>query len=256
MRCVVYALVGSLLLVWAGCEPSSPPLSAAAVVDSARAAHGSARLHDAVVRFTFRDARFTLRQNDGRYRYEQTFTDTLGRRVVEGLSNDSVYRAIDGTPVRPLPDSARDAIATAVNSVRYFALLPGPLNDPAVQLGPLTRDTIRGVPYYQVPVTFRKQGGGKDHEDVFVYWFHPETFAMNYLAYAYGVGPGESFGTRFRVAYNERRVGGVRFADFRNYTDTTLAADQLGRYPERMARDALTLVSRIALDSVRVEPLP
>ena len=114
---------------------------------------------------------------------------------------------------------------------------------------------LDGVPYHRVKVTFRQEGGGRDWEDVFMYWFRMDTNAMDYLAYAFGQGPGEEPGTRFREAYNVRRVNGVRMADYRNYTVDTLSADQMEEYPDLWARDAARLVSRIELDSVQVRPL-
>jgi hypothetical protein len=154
-----------------------------------------------------------------------------------------------------LSSSERDAVETTVNSVTYFALLPAPLGDSAVQPTYSGRDTIDGVPYHRVKVTFRQEGGGKDWEDIFMYWFRTDTYAMDYLAYAFGQGPDEEPGTRFREAYNVRRVNGVRMADYRNYTVDTLSADQMEEYPDLWARDAARLVSRIELDSVQVRPL-
>ena len=65
------------------------------------------------------------------------------------------------------------------------------------------------------------------------------------------IGPG----TRFREAYNVRRVNGVRMADYHNYTVDTLSADQMEEYPDLWARDAVRLVSEIKLDSVQVRLL-
>jgi hypothetical protein len=53
-----------------------------------------------------------------------------------------------------------------------------------------------------------------------------------------------------------RRVEGVRFADYMNYTSDTLSYDRMALYPDLWSRDALELVSRIEIDSLRVQPLP
>jgi len=236
--------------------PPEPAPSARAVVDSAIAAHGGAVLDHAVVSFDFRGTDFRLRQDGGQFRFQRSYTDSLGRRVREVLSNDSLYRVVDGTRV-DLADAQRRTVETAVNSVAYFALLPGPLDDPAVQATYAGRDTIRGAPYHRIEVTFQQEGGGRDWQDRFLYWFHADTYAMDFLAYAYGLGaPGEDAGTRFREAYNVRRLQGVRVDDYRNFTRDGLAPDAMRRYPQLWAADALTLVSRIELDSVRVRPLP
>ena len=256
MRFSLPFLLAALLLGPLGCT-SSPPDSApsgAAVLDSARAAHGSALLTQAQIQFQFRDDRYSLRQNDGRFRYRRAYVDSLGQAVTEVFASDTTYRRVEGSRV-PLSAEEQSDVETTVNSVAYFALLPEPLGDSAVQPAYQGQDTIRGVPYHRVQVTFEQAGGGRDWQDVFLYWFRTDTYAMDYLAYAYGLGPDEETGTRFRSAYNERRVSGVRFADYRNYTDSTLTVDQMHRYPALLERDALRLVSRIELDSVRVRPL-
>ncbi len=213
-------------------------------------------LDHATMRFTFRGASFRLaHQRDGRFHYRRSLTDSLGRSVVEGLTNDGPYRVVNGDTTT-LGAEGRAEVETAVNSVAYFARLPAPLDAPAVQPSYRGRDTIDGTPYHRVRVTFQQEGGGRDWQDIFLYWFHTETSAMDYLAYAYGLGPDEETGTRFRKADNVRRRGGVRIADYDNYTADTLSPDQMHRYPELLARDALTYVSRVALDSVEVRPHP
>ena len=237
-----------------GCESPPAPPSPTAVVDSARAAHGASVLDSAVVTFTFRGDAYRIRQEGARYHYRRAYTDSLGRAAVDGFTNDGPYRVVEGDTVS-LSVAERDDVHTTVNSVTYFALLPAPLGDPAVQPTYSGRDTIDGTPYHRVKVTFRREGGGKDWQDIFMYWFRTDTYAMDYLAYAYGQGPDEEAGTRFREAYNVRRRHGVRMADHYNYTVDTLAAEHMARYPDLLARDAVRLVSRIELDSVRVHPL-
>lgn len=253
MRMLLGLFVAGMLAL-GGCQSPDAPPSADVVIDSARAAHGSSILQEAVVTFTFRGDAYRLRHDEGRYHYRRAYTDSLGRAVVEGLTNEGPYRVVEGDTVS-LSASERDDVTTTVNSVAYFALLPEPLGDPAVQSTYTGRDTIAGVPYHRVQVTFRQKGGGKDWQDLFVYWFRTDTYAMDYLAYAYGRGPDEEEGTRFRRAYNERRINGVRWADYYNYTVDTLSADQLAQYSDLLARDAVRLVSRIELDSVQVRPL-
>jgi hypothetical protein len=254
MRSLPVPLLVLGLLVPGGCQSPPAPPSAAAIVDSARAAHGASVLDSAVVTFTFRGDTYRIRQNGARYHYRRAYTDSLGRAVVDGLTNDGPYRVIEGDTVS-LSAAERDDVHTTVNSVTYFALLPAPLGDPAVQPTYSGRDTIGGVPYHRVNVTFRQQGGGKDWQDVFMYWFRTDTYAMDYLAYAYGQGPDEESGTRFREAYNVRRRHGVRLADYYNYTSDTLSAEHMAQYPDLLARDAVRLVSRVELDSVQVRPL-
>ena len=251
---ILFGLLVAIFLAAGGCQsPSSPP-SAEAIIDSARAAHGSSVLQRAVFSFQFRDDAYRLRHDDGRFHYRRAYTDSLGRAVSEGLTNESLYRVVKGDTVS-LTAEERDDVETTVNSVAYFALLPGPLADSAVQATYTGRDTIDGAAYHRLRVTFQQEGGGNDWQDVFAYWFRTDTYAMDYLAYAYGQGPGEEAGTRFRKADNVRRVGGVRVADYDNYTVDTLSADQLSQYPDLLTRGTARLVSRIELDSVQVRPL-
>lgn len=207
-----------------------------------------------MVSFNFRGDQYRVRHDQGEFHYRRSYLDSLDRKVVEGITNDSTYRTVSGQSVS-LSDLEKSSIETTVNSVSYFALLPEPLNEPAVQPTYLGRDTISGTPYHRVKVTFRKEGGGEDWQDIFVYWFRTDDYEMDYLAYAYGLGPDEEVGTRFREAYNIRRVSGVRFADYKNYTVDTLSADLLATYPELLDRDTMRLVSRVELDSLRVRPL-
>lgn len=242
-----------MLLSGACHSPESSP-SAAAVIDSARAAHGSSVLKQAVVTFTFRGDTYHLRQDGGQFHYRRAYTDSLGRSVMDGITNDGLYRVVEGDTLSLSP-SEREAVETTVNSVAYFTLLPEPLGDSAVQPTYRGRDTIDGVPYHRVQVTFRQEGGGTDWQDVFTYWFHTNTYEMDYFAYAFGQGPNEEPGTRFREAYNVRRRKGVRVADYHNYTADTLTADQMDQYPGLLETDALERVSEIEIDSVRVRPL-
>jgi len=266
-RVIRGVLFTAALLLVAGCgdrEPSeTAPPSAGALDGSAddlltrvANAHGKAVIDTSVVTFVFRGDTFRLFHENGRYRYDRVRIDSTGRQIREVLSNDSLYRTVDGSPVDLTTKERRD-VNVAVNSVAYFALLPHALTDPAVSARRLRVDTVRGTSYHVVEVTFRQEDGGPDWEDRFIYWFDTETLAMDYLAYAYGLGEGdEDPGHRFREAYNVRRVNGVRVADYLNYTDSTITPSTLSRYPTRLGAPTLVEVSRIELDSVRVETLP
>lgn len=254
MRTFFALLAVSLFLVWGGCQSPEAPPSAAAVIDSARGAHGAPVLERAILSFDFRGDDYHIRQEEGQFHYRRTYTDSLDRSVTEGLTNDGVYRVVEGDTVS-LSASERAGIETTVNSVTYFALLPEPLDEPAVQPTYSGRDTIDGVPYHRVKVTFRQEGGGEDWQDVFMYWFRADNYTMDFLAYAFGQGPDEEPGTRFREAYNVRRRNGVRVADYYNYTVDTLSADQMAQYSDLWERGALELVSEVELDSVQVRPL-
>ena len=63
-------------------------------------------------------------------------------------------------------------------------------------------------------MTFSQEGGGKDFEDEFIYWFDVENYTIKYLAYSYLTDGG---GARFREAFNPRTIGKIRFVDYVNY---------------------------------------
>jgi len=262
LTALLFAAALAFFMAACGSDAESPdaaasgiPLTGKAIIDAAVEAHGGPVIDTSIVAFTFRGDRYQLLHDSGRFRYERMATDSAGRRVREVLSNDSLYRSIDGTRVE-LTDAERASVNTTVNSVSYFALLPHALTDPAVQSRRLGIDTVRGTPYHTVEVTFRQEGGGPDWEDRFVYWFDTDTYAMDFLAYAYGLGDSDDPGHRFREAYNVREIGGVRVADYVNYTDTTLTASTLEDYAGRLDASTLEEVSRIELESVEVRPLP
>ena len=223
---------------------------AAAILERARRVHGADVLDRAVVTFSFRGKRFSAERDGDRFVYERMWTDSVGV-IRDTLGNDGFGRTIDGVPVA-LREGDALAAEGIVNSVVYFALLPYALADAAVQPRLVGADTLRGEPYDLVEVTFRPEGGGQDYQDRFVYWIHRDRSTMDYLAYSYEVNGG---GARFREAYNPRTVGGVRFADYRNFSAEPLAPP-LEAMGQLFEADALDLLSQIVLEDVRVEPLP
>ena len=250
------ALVGAALLV-----PPEP--TARSVVADARRAHGSDRLRGQVVRFDFRDGCYQLVRPGGDFVYARTHEDPSARAsrpaasdtvfagalVRDVLTPRGVRRQRDDTGWTPA-DGEAARITTAVNSVAYFALLPFNLTDPAVRLRRLPDAAIRGEPYRTVEVTFAPNGGGRDWEDRFVYWFHRDRKTMDYLAYLFHTGEG---GTRFRVATNPRTVGGVRWQDYENYEDATLGT-RIEAYPTRLGTPTLQRVSDVRLERLGVGP--
>ena len=247
-----------LVLTLGACGRPAPQgdARALALIDRARAHHGSALLDRAEVTFQFRGTPFVLRRDGGRFRYARTTTDSLGRTVEDVVDNDGTYRIIDGVEVRL--DSAQAArTETAVNSVAYFALLPAPLADPAVRARLLTPDHVGGQDYDRVEVTFAREGGGRDHQDRYVYWLRQADGEIGHYAYSYLETPGDTAraatGTRFRVPLGGRRVGGVLFQDWRN-----LSADSLGaleQFGDAYDRGRTFTVSEVVLDSVHVRRL-
>lgn len=222
--------------------------SATWIVNKAIAAHGGEKIENSRIAFDFRDRHYVSDRKGGQFTYERIWQDTSGDNYRDVLTNEKLYREINGEKVIL---SAKDssAYANSTNSVLYFALLPYFLNDPAVRKSYLGKGMIKGQSYYEIKVTFRKEGGGKDYEDEFLYWIHPEQFTMDYLAYNYITDGG---GARFREAYNVRNIKGIRFADYINYkpTSDTRAVET---FDELYNQGELVELSRIDSENIEVD---
>lgn len=208
-------LLATLMMLSCGTESTERPVPSQAVqiIEESIEAHGGDRydVHD--ISFDFRNRSYRSIRDHGNFQYERIFEDSLRRNVRDVLTNNGLQRFIDDEIVTLTPkDSA--AYSNSVNSVIYFTLLPYFLQDPAVFTEYLGTSEIHGELYNKIKVTFSEDQGGKDFEDQFIYWFHQKTSTMDYLAYNYKTDGG---GARFRAAYNKRREGGIRFADYENY---------------------------------------
>ena len=222
---------------------------AQAIVDKAITAHGGKKFEAAVVEFDFRGRHYKAILDGNKYQYERSWTDSLGS-VHDVLTNDGFSRTVNNQPFE-VNDEFAGKYSNSINSVIYFALLPYHLNDPAVVKEYLGEAVVEGQPYHKIRVTFRQEGGGKDHEDVFVYWFHQDTFRMDYLAYEYETDEG---GTRFRKAYNQREVGGILFANYLNF-EGPYPVENITNFDELYEQGKLEELSRIELENIEVEGL-
>ena len=252
-----------LALALAACEP--PPerpqgdKEALSLIDRAQTHYGSALLKRAEVTFSFRGVPYTVRRDDGAFRYARVVPDSLGRTVEEVLTNSGVRRLVDGAEV-PIEATEAEAVAESINSVVYFALLPMPLSDPAVRARTLTPDRVGGEDYDRVEVTFGRDGGGADYQDRYVYWLRGDG-RIGALAYTYAPDPADTSrtetGTRFRVPISAERVGGVLFQDWQNLTADSLRGVDAPIEDFGDLHDAgrTSEVSEVVLDSVRVRRL-
>lgn len=246
-----FLLPAFLILSVAACRQEPDPQ---AIVDAAIARHGGDVLVHAEVSFDLRGRHYIARRDGGIFSYERFIYDSLStdsmRIIHDVLNNDGLYREINGRRVE-LTEQEHYSALGGVNSTIYFALLPFPLNDPAVIKRYLGETMIDGEPYHEIEVTFRPEGGGRDYEDRFVYWIHQDHDTMDYLAYDFITDGG---GTRFREAVNVRTIEGVRFADYRNYTSSALPAPgmPIERYDDLLQADSLELVSEIRLENIEV----
>jgi hypothetical protein len=169
--------------------------------------------------------------------------------ITDFLDNTS-YKRLIGNDYVKVSDSMIKLYSASVNSVHYFSVLPFGLNDTAVNKTLLGKERIKAKDYYKIKVTFDQEGGGEDFEDVFIYWIELESFKPTYIAYSYNEIDG--VGMRFREAYNERYINGIRFVDYNNYKakDSLIALIDLSQAFENKQ---LKLLSKIELEGIDVE---
>ncbi len=227
-----------------GCNPLQQ--NAGEIVQKAIKIHGGDMYENSVIDFDFRDRRYRIERNHGLYKYHRIFEDSLGT-YHDVLDNNGFSRTLNGQTIN-LDQEWIQKYTRSVNSVAYFALLPFGLNDPAVNKELLGEETIRDNAYYKIKVTFDQEGGGEDHDDVFVYWFRKDTYRMDYFGYSYHTDGG---GIRFREAINVRETGGLVFADYINYAGKHGDMDVSG-LAKKFINGELKKLSEINLENVKV----
>ncbi len=202
-----------LLLSFLACkETSKETLSVQEIVDKSIANSGGELYKNHDTSFVFRDKKYSASKKDGKKVLSRIFN--LDSVTVKDVKRGDGFQRFFNDSLVAVPDSMAIKYANSINSVHYFARLPYGLNDKAVNKELLGEETIKGKAYYKVKVTFDQEGGGDDFDDTYVYWFDKESFKPDYLAYDFHVDGG---GQRFRKAYNERYVNGIRFVDYENY---------------------------------------
>ena len=183
------------------------------IINKSIQAHGLENLVGKELTFDFRDKSYSLNRDEEQYSYTRSFQDSLGF-VKDELINSTVFsRTVDGK-VFPLDEEWQSKYANSVNSVLYFVQLPLTLNDPAAIKSYQGIREIDGGKYHEIEVRFSEEDGGKDFEDVFLYWFSTESYHMDYLAYSYITDGG---GVRFRESFNRREIDKIIFQDYINY---------------------------------------
>ncbi|MFQ5602191.1 MAG: DUF6503 family protein [bacterium] len=240
-------LAALVSLIFMSCEQQP---NAQNIIDAAITAHGGQYYQNSTIEFDFRNKHFYIKQQNGLFTYKRSFRDSVGL-IQDVLNNDGFYREVDGARVL-LSEAEKRKFFESVNSVVYFALLPYGLNDPAVQKRYLGQATLQNNNYYKIEVTFQKEGGGPDYQDVFVYWIHEKRKTLDYLAYYYHRN--ES-GSRFRQAFNQRRVNGILFADYHNFKGPT-GVTAIENHDQLFESGQLTRVSEIVLENIQVERTP
>lgn len=227
-------------------ESPKTDMTAQEIVDRSIEDSGGKLYQDFNTSFYFRDRRYISENVDGRKVLKRiTFLDTV---TITDIRTDTLFQRFMNDSLVDLNDSIANRYSNSVNSVHYFARLPFGLNDGAVNKELMGEETIRGKDYYKIKVTFAKEGGGKDFDDTYVYWFDKQTFKPDYLAYDFHVNGG---GQRFREAFNERYVNGIRFVDYKNYKpkDKGSGILEIGQLFEK---GELELLSNIELEKIEV----
>ncbi|WP_190808981.1 DUF6503 family protein [Flagellimonas sp. S3867] len=240
-------LTGILVLFVIACkEKHKAAVTVQDIIDASIEVSGGTNYATMDTSFEFRNRKYVSQNIDGEKLLKRiSVLDSV--TIIDIKTNSSFQRFMNDTLVN-LPDSISNRYANSVNSVHYFARLPFGLNDKAVNKELLGKETIKGQGYYKIKVTFDQAGGGDDFDDTYVYWFNIETFKPDYLAYDFHVNGG---GQRFREAYNERYINGVRFVDYNNYKPKSkgTAILDIGQLFEK---GELNLLSKIELSKITV----
>lgn len=207
------------------------------------AAHGGKLYNTAHYSFNFRGDTYIFKNEGNEYEYKKIY-DKAEFTITDALKNGTFSRTINNNAINLTDEQAAKEINN-LNSVIYFATLPHKLSDKAVNSKYIESTTIKNKPYHVIEVTFNKNGGGEDYEDIFYYWINTSTNKIDYLAYSYKVNKG---GIRFRSAYNSRVIDGITFQDYINYKAEV--GTHLKDLPKLYEANKLEEVSRIQTENI------
>ncbi|WP_242093966.1 DUF6503 family protein [Aestuariivivens sediminicola] len=248
MKIIKYTLC-SVALIVACADAKSPDPDV--IINTSIEFSGGEKFKHSVIDFDFRDRHYSARRDQGYFLLTRT-TIVDSDTIVDALdSHDTFSRNINNIKVE-LPDTMAVKYKASVNAVHYFSVLPYRLNDPAVNKAYMGKSKIKDAEYHKIRVTFNADGGGEDHEDVFIYWINTDSFKADYIAYSYTEPDGTGY--RFREAFNERYIDGIRFVDYNNYKPQTkdVNLESLGQL---FAQNELALLSKIELKNINVKSL-
>ena len=228
------------------CKQEKQP-NAQDIIDTSIKVTGGDIITVSTIDFDFRDKHYKAIRNNGTFQLEREFKDSV--TIIKDVYTNTDFKRFVNNDAIIIHDSMAIKYTNSVNSVHYFSVLPYGLNDPAVNKTYVEEEIMKEKTYHKIKVSFNQENGGKDFEDVFLYWINTETNKMDYLAYSYITDGG---GMRFREAYNERYVKGIRFVDYNNYKPINKDVDllDLGRLFES---NELKLLSKIETENVLVK---
>lgn len=208
---------------------------------------GSKGFEGKKISFDFRDKTYISTLREGIFNYERITTDSTG--IIRDVLTNTGFKRYKNDALVEVQDTMAIKYSNSINSVHYFAYLPKGLNEKSVNKELLGVVSIKDMEYYKIKVWFNKEGGGTDFEDIFLYWINKKTHFIDYLAYLYYTDGG---GIRFREAYNERFVNGIRFVDYNNYEPLD-AKITLFETDSVFESGNLKLLSKIELKNIKVE---
>lgn len=246
MKYLSIVLLG--LLLFSCNEKQAKSMDADDIINQSITVSGVDKLNSSVIAFDFRDKHYVASRNGGKFELQRQFADSTNTFIHDYLNNKGFERYVNDS-LTTVPDSIATQYTASVNSVHYFSVLPYGLDGKAVNRMYLNDIEIKGKNYHKIKVTFNQDGGGEDFEDVFIYWINKETSKIDYLAYSYNEDDG--MGLRFREAYNERYVKGIRFVDYNNYKpkNKNVALKDMDKL---FIENQLELLSKIELKDVTV----
>jgi hypothetical protein len=228
------------------CKPIDNNLLAHEIIDTSINVSGVDKIANSILTFKFRDKNYFAVRNNGMFELSRVFTknnDTIN----DILSNSGFKRIKNSKPLK-IQDSMAIKFSESVNSVHYFSILPYGLNDKAVQKKLLGETKIRGDNYYKIQITFSKENGGVDFDDIFIYWIRKGDFKIGYIAYLFHTNGG---GMRFREVRKEHIIAGISFVDYDNYKpkNSNIKLENLDKIFEK---GELEKISEINLKDIKI----
>jgi hypothetical protein len=222
-------------------------VTAQEIVDRAIEISGGEKYTNHNVSYAFRDKKYVSENIGGKKVLKRiTITDSI---TITDVKQTNGFQRFFNDSLISLPDTLSSKYANSVNSVHYFSRLPQGLNDAAVKKELLGEVSINGEDFFKVKVTFGQENGGEDFEDTYLYWFQKQSFKPKYLAYEFHTDGG---GIRFREAYNERFVNGIRFVDYKNFKPKKGSTIDFYKIDSLFVANELELLSNIELKEIVV----
>lgn len=203
-----------ILLIFSACSPVEikETLKVEDIIQAAIDSSGTEKFQKAIVQFQFRDKTYrSIPTCDGLKLQREFSTDSA--TIKDELYQGDFLRLVNNEYTK-VKDSLAFLYTESINSVHYFVQLPFRLKDEAVQKKLVGIEDVQQKSYYKIKVTFQKDGGGEDFEDVYYYWIDSKNFQIAFLSYSFQVNEG---GIRFRKAVSQKEINGIQFIDYENY---------------------------------------